>query len=197
MALNSPAAAAIRQTRSMYSPGHKERSKFSTHAGTVKFPSGLLATALRSFALAVLVVHSSVYGGEELEHSFANPPDSARPWVWGHWLNGNVSKESITTQLQAIRRVGLSGVTMFDVSQAGIPPGPHGYFDPGWQELFAFEIAEAKRLGLEVMSANGAGYSGNGGPWITPELASQKNCRERHPRPGRTTFFRQAAAAGG
>ena len=105
---------------------------------------------------------------------FTEPANSSRPWVWGHWLNGNVSKESITAQLEAIQRVGLGGVTMFDASQPGIPPGPHGYFDAGWQDLFAFEIAEAKRLGLEVMSANGAGYSGNGGPWITPELASQK-----------------------
>jgi hypothetical protein len=63
---------------------------------------------------------------------------------------------------------------MFDVAQPGIPAGPHTYMSESWQELFAWEIKEAKRIGLEVMSQNGPGYSGNGGPWITPDLASQK-----------------------
>lgn len=72
-----------------------------------------------------------------------------------------------------MKRVGLGGLTMFDVSQSGIPVGPHKYMEASWQEMFAFEIAEAKRLGLEVMAHNGPGYSGNGGPWIPPERAAQ------------------------
>lgn len=126
------------------------------------------------FLLVLWSASPVLLASDDLAQKFAEPQNSSRPWVWGHWLNGSVSKESITTQLAAIQRVGLGGVTMFDVSQSGIPPGPHNYLDAGWQELFAYEIAEAKRLGIEVMSANGAGYSGNGGPWITPELASQK-----------------------
>jgi len=113
-------------------------------------------------------------GGGEMENQFANPPDAVRPWVWAHWLNGNVTKPGITAQLASIKRVGLGGITMVDVNQPGIPPGPHKYLDAGWQALYAYEIAEATRLGLEVMSADGAGYSANGGPWITPELAAQK-----------------------
>jgi hypothetical protein len=99
--------------------------------------------------------------------------DFAQPWVWAHWLHGNVTRESITRDLESIQRAGLGGVTMFDVAQVGIPPGPNAYFDSEWQRLFAWEISEARRLGLEVMSQNGPGYSGNGGPWIKPELASQ------------------------
>lgn len=113
-------------------------------------------------------------GADDLARQFADPPDTSRPWVWTHWLHGNVNREGITRDLEAIKRVGLGGVTMFDVAQAAIPPGPHAYFSPSWQELFAHQIAEAKRLGLGVMSQNGPGYSGNGGPWITPEFAAQK-----------------------
>ncbi|MCB1132903.1 MAG: hypothetical protein KDN05_17395, partial [Verrucomicrobiae bacterium] len=105
---------------------------------------------------------------------FASPPDSARPWVWGHWLHGNVSKECITRELGAMKQAGLCGMTMFDVAQDGIPAGPHAYMGKSWQEHFAFQIAEAERLGLEVMSHLGPGYSGTGGPWIQPELASQR-----------------------
>ncbi len=111
---------------------------------------------------------------DTMARDFANPPDSARPWVWGHWLHGNVDKESITRQLEAMKRAGLGGMTMFDVAQPGIPAGPHQYMRQSWQEMFAHQIAEAQRLGLEVMTQDGPGYSGNGGPWITPEFASQK-----------------------
>ena len=120
------------------------------------------------------VVAGVKFNGGELDNQFANPPDAARPWVWAHWLNSNVTKPSITAQLESIKRVGLGGITMIDVNQPGIPPGPHNYLDAGWQELYAYEIAEATRLGLEVMSGDGAGYCANGGPWITPELAAQK-----------------------
>jgi hypothetical protein len=135
-----------------------------------------------------------------LAHDFALPPDSARPWVWGHWLHGNVDRECITRELEAMKRVGLGGVTMFDVAQPGIPPGPHAYLYPEWQKLFAHEIAEAKRLGLEVMTQNGPGYCGNGGPWITPEFAAQKLVESAISVPGGGKFagrLPQPAAEGG
>lgn len=126
-----------------------------------------------SLLLFVAVYCGGAQADSSLARDFAQPPVSVRPWTWAHWLNGNVTRESITRDLESIQRVGLGGVTMFDVAQTGIPPGPNEYFDSHWQSLFDWEISEAKRLGLEVMSQNGAGYSGNGGPWITPELASQ------------------------
>jgi hypothetical protein len=111
---------------------------------------------------------------DTIASDFANPPDSARPWVWGHWLHGNVDKASITRGLESMKRAGLGGVTMFDVAQPGIPAGPNRYMSPEWQALFAWQIREAKRIGLEVMSHLGPGYSGSGGPWIPHEFASQR-----------------------
>ena len=35
-----------------------------------------------------------------LEGDFRNPPDSARPRVWWHWMNGNVTKAGITADLE-------------------------------------------------------------------------------------------------
>lgn len=99
-----------------------------------------------------------------------------------------------------MKRVGIGGVTMFDVAQPGIPAGPHRYMDAGWQKMFAHEISEARRLGLEVMSQNGPGYSGNGGPWITPEFGSQKIVETATRIPGGKRFsgtLPQAQALGG
>ena len=33
--------------------------------------------------------------GTKLEAGFKNPPESAKPRVWWHWMNGNISKEGI------------------------------------------------------------------------------------------------------
>src|SRR5436309_1865897 len=43
---------------------------------------------------------------DELERGFADPPASARPHTWWHWINGNVTPEGITADLEAMQRVG-------------------------------------------------------------------------------------------
>ena len=121
----------------------------------------------------------------KLAEGFANPSGDYRPWVWAHWLHGNVDRASITRELEAMKRAGLGGLTMFDVAQPGIPAGEHKYMQPSWQEMFGFEIAEAKRLGLEVMSHNGPGYCGNGGPWMPAERAAQEVVSSAHRIAGR------------
>lgn len=127
-----------------------------------------------AFHIALVSTAFCESSADPLERGFTNPPDTARPWVWGHWLYGNVDKACISRELRAMKRAGLGGVTMFDVAQPGIPAGPCKYMDAGWREMFSFEIAEAGHLGLEVMSHLGPGYCGTGGPWIAPERAAQK-----------------------
>lgn len=39
-----------------------------------------------------------------LARGFMHPPASARPWVYWFWLNGNVTREGITADLEAMRR---------------------------------------------------------------------------------------------
>jgi hypothetical protein len=163
-------------------------------------PASVSRLAGAALHLAMLSYGFCETAADPLARGFANPPDTARPWVWGHWLHGNVDKPSITRELEAMKRAGLGGVTMFDVAQPGIPAGPQAYMSSGWQEMFAWQIREAKRLGLEVMSQNGPGYSGNGGPWITPEFASQKIVETSTRIPGGKRFsgkLPQPMAAGG
>jgi len=107
-----------------------------------------------------------------LRQAFATPPESSRPWVYWFWLNSNVSKEGITADLEAMKRVGIGGVLIMDVDQ-GTPPGPVKFMDDGWRELFHHAVREAKRLGMEINMNNGVGYFGSGGPWIPPEKAQQ------------------------
>ena len=58
----------------------------------------------------------------KLQQGFAQPPASARPWVYWFWLNGNVTSNGITADLEAMQRVGIGGVLIMEVDQ-GAPKG--------------------------------------------------------------------------
>src|SRR3954462_14117224 len=105
----------------------------------------------------------------DLEKNFVHPPDSCRPWVNWFWMDGNITKEGITADLEAMQRVGIGGALLMDVSQ-GIPRGPVRFGSPQWREMFQHAVAEAGRLGLQLNMHNAPGWSGSGGPWVTPEL---------------------------
>ena len=108
----------------------------------------------------------------DLERGFTSPPDSAKPYTWWHWVNGNITKEGITLDLEAMKRVGVGGATLFDVAP-GDPAGKVDYGSPQWHELIKHAMREANRLGLEMSMHNCAGWSSSGGPWIKPENAMQ------------------------
>jgi hypothetical protein len=107
------------------------------------------------------------------ESDFRAPPGAARPWVYWCWMNGNMTREGITADLEAMKRVGIGGVLLMELND-GTPVGPVAFAGSKWRELFKHTCAEAHRLGLEVNMNNDAGWEGSGGPWITPELAMQK-----------------------
>jgi hypothetical protein len=110
---------------------------------------------------------------DELAEGFIRPPDSARPWVYWFWLNSNITREGITADLEAMKRVGIGGVLIMEVDQ-GAPVGPAAFMGAEWRELFKFAVAEAGRLGLEINMNDDAGWNGSGGPWIKPEQSMQK-----------------------
>jgi hypothetical protein len=107
-----------------------------------------------------------------LEEAFKHPPASAGAKTWWHWMNGNVTADGITRDLEAMKRVGISGFQIFDVG-TGIPKGPVEYLSAEWLKLMQHAAAEADRLGLQFEMHNCPGWSSSGGPWITPELAMQ------------------------
>ena len=109
----------------------------------------------------------------QLDRDFKQPPASARPWVYWFWLNGNITSNGITADLEAMKRVGIGGVLIMEVDQ-GAPVGPADFMGSQWRELFKHVVGEARRLGLEVNMNNDAGWNGSGGPWIKPEQSMQK-----------------------
>ena len=139
----------------------------------------LVSTFLFLFILD-LAAQSKVSSKAELISSvrknFSSPPESARPWVYWFWVNSNVTRKGITADLEAMKRVGIGGVLIMDIDLNEMdrtPGGPIRFMDAEWKSQFRFAIEEAHRLGLEVNMNNDAGWTGSGGPWITPDLAMQ------------------------
>ena len=46
---------------------------------------------------------------QTLEEGFKAPPDSAKPHTWYHMMNGNVTKEGITCDFEALAKAGIDG----------------------------------------------------------------------------------------
>lgn len=110
--------------------------------------------------------------GKDLAKNFVNPPDDAQIWVYWFWLNSNITREGITADLKAMKRVGVGGVLIMEVDQ-GAPVGPVPFMGDKWRELFKYMVKEASRLGIEVNMNNDAGWNGSGGPWVPLEKAMQ------------------------
>jgi len=124
---------------------------------------------LKQLSLLLLLATASFgQSVRDVESGFARPPASAKPHTWWHWMNGNVTADGITKDLEAMAQAGLGGAQMFHVTDR-IPPGPVGYDLPAWHALVRHTIREADRVGLEICFHNCAGWSSSGGPWITPE----------------------------
>ena len=111
-------------------------------------------------------------GHAELRAGFMGPPASAQPWVYWFVSDGNITKEGITADLEAMHRVGIRGVLYMEVDQ-NCPPGPVRFMSPEWREMIKFAVSEATRLDMTIDMNDCAGWCASAGPWITPELSMQ------------------------
>ena len=78
------------------------------------------------FFLFLIQLLSPVRAADGLEQGFHQPPAAARPWVFWFWLNGNITSNGITADLEAMQRAGIGGVSIMEVDQ-GVPKGPVGF----------------------------------------------------------------------
>jgi hypothetical protein len=109
---------------------------------------------------------------DDLRQAFLNPPDAAWPWVYWMVTDGMLTKEGITADLEAMRRVGIRGLIYMECDLF-VPKGPARFMTPEWRELIQHAVRDATRLGITIDMNDDGGYSGSGGPWITPELSMQ------------------------
>jgi (4-O-methyl)-D-glucuronate---lignin esterase len=136
----------------------------------------------RGWSLVILVVlvfcSLLVRAHAQLESGWTNPPVDARMRVYWWWLNGNVTEQSITRDLEAMKAKGIGGAILVDAdgsSQDGNVRVPHGatFFSPAWRQLYKHALREADRLGLEMSLNIQSGWN-LGGPMVTADDAPKK-----------------------
>lgn len=101
-----------------------------------------------------------------LESGFDKPPHESKPGTLFHIMSSNVTREGIALDLDAIERVGIGKMLLFEVSQ-GIAHGPVKFGTPEHIEMIGYLAAEAKRRNINFGAHNSDGWTSSGGPWIT------------------------------
>ena len=112
----------------------------------------------------------------ELEQQFQTPPQSAKPLVWWHWMNGNVTAEGIKKDLAWMHEVGIGGVQNFDahLMTPQVVDERSVYMSPDWAEKFRLALSISDQQNFEFGIAASPGWSETGGPWVAPEDGMKK-----------------------
>lgn len=111
---------------------------------------------------------------DQLRRDFAGSPAS-KPGVYWWWLDGAVTREAITRDLQELAAKGVGEVLL--VNSANLRrseelKGTVKFLSPEWRELYRHALREADRLGISV-GVNLCGGWCMGGPWIPPQHAGR------------------------
>jgi len=118
--------------------------------------------------------------GPSLEGGFLNPPAEARLHAYWWWLNGNVTQEAITRDLEAMTEKGFGGALITDAGGANqdgnrqVPCGPI-FASEAWRELYRHALREGARLNVEMALNIQSGWN-LGGPRVKAEDAAKILC---------------------
>lgn len=114
----------------------------------------------------------------DISQSFSSPDDpNAKPWCFWYWMYGAITREGITTDLEAMAANGLGGTYLMPIRTIEDKPEMGGtvrQLSPEWYAMVDWAMQEADRLGLKLGMHICDGFALAGGPWITPEESMQK-----------------------
>ncbi|MCK5468237.1 MAG: glycoside hydrolase, partial [Cyclobacteriaceae bacterium] len=113
--------------------------------------------------LSSLLSSCTMPSANKLKEDFKNPPDAAKPGVYWYFMDGNLSREGMTKDLESMKEVGISNLIFLEVG-IGVPRGPVDFMSEEWQDLFVHAVREAERLEIKILLGAGPGWCGSGGP---------------------------------
>ena len=134
--------------------------------------------AIWAMLAALLAKVSMAPAGQQeegpVERDFLNPPMAVRPGAFWAWLNGTVSLDRLTYELEEMKDKGMRGADIWDFRSIRdpdkkIPAGPPFLGEESLQTI-SHVIRQADRLGLSLGMVAASGWNAVG-PWITPTNA--------------------------
>lgn len=75
---------------------------------------------------------------QDLKNRFKTPTNSARSYTWWHWVDGNISKERIIKDLEAMKAGGIAGYQQFS--------GTANY-----TKLFTIQASQLKKINQFIL----------------------------------------------
>jgi hypothetical protein len=131
---------------------------------------------VRLIACALLFAAPHAFARDALLDNFREPPQSAKPRVWWHWMNGNVTRTGIKADLDWMKRVGIGGVDAIDASidTPQVVKKRIVYMSPEWKQTFRYAAGLTGKYGMELSIDSSPGWSETGGPWVKPQAAMKK-----------------------
>ena len=126
--------------------------------------------------LSIAVATSAQTSLDAMKQGFEHPPSGARPRVWWHWMNGNITKPGIKLDLEWMHQVGIAGFQNFDAAlqTPQVVDNRLAYMTPEWKDAFQYAIHLGDQLSMEMAIAGSPGWSESGGPWVPPSEGMKK-----------------------
>ncbi len=107
---------------------------------------------------------------DDLVKGFQTPSDEYKPSCYWYWLNGDVTRDGISKDLETMAKVGIRRAMIGNIEGGG----PVKMFSQEWYDLTHYALKEAARVGVDIMMFNAPGWSQSGGPWIKPEQSMRR-----------------------
>ena len=108
---------------------------------------------------------------QAVETSFIKIPDTVQTSVYWYWISGNISKEGVVKDLEAMKKVGINRAFIGNIGLDDVPYGKVKFMSDDWWDIMHIALKTATRLNIEIGIFNSPGWSQSGGPWIKPEQA--------------------------
>ncbi len=120
--------------------------------------------------------------------SFVSPPMTNRPETWFHLIGGNVARDGLDADLDAIQAAGIGGIHLFHGNGEAWPGVSQQIpcLSTDWDDLIKFAADGCAKRGLSFKMQNCPGWSMSGGPWIKPGMAMRNLTFSRKDIPGGT-----------
>src|SRR5450432_3980600 len=97
----------------------------------------LLVSTLCFYGFDKKIINLKKVDQSEISHlrsDFLNPPVSALPGVYWYFMDGNLSKQGMTADLESMKQAGIGNVVFLEVN-VGVPRGKVDFLSDEWYDL--------------------------------------------------------------
>lgn len=127
----------------------------------------LLTRAFLAGASALLM---GCAAADKRETGFVTPPLSVQTGTYWYWIEGNISKEGVEKDLEAMKAAGINRAFVANIGGAGTGDPNSQYkvefMSDEWWNITRAALKKATELGIDIGMFNSPGWSQSGGPWI-------------------------------